>query len=128
MTRYLLLLLLSAPALAAPPPGSNPDSATAAWYHDLHVPDGAPMAGGLCCSIADCRNVQYRSAGDHFEAWIDSATFPDEPHNPYVGQAPNAWVVVPNEVVIKRLDNPTGEAVGCWYGGRIRCFVGAAGT
>jgi hypothetical protein len=56
---------------------------------------------------------------DHFEAFIDRRTFGAE--------APDAWVPVPPSNVLHRQDNPTGEAVVCWYSGQIRCFVEGAG-
>ena len=99
---------------AAPPPGS--DGALAPWYRSLAQPE----TGNGCCSIADCRTVQYRGAGNHFEAFIDRKSFGET--------APNAWVAVPPEHVLRRRDNPTGEAVACWYNGEVRCFVAGVET
>lgn len=81
----------------------------------------------MCCSIADCREVMYRAVGDHWEAWVDSKTFPDDGTYGH-GHAPNAWVAVPDNAILKRHDNPTGEAVLCWYAGQVRCFVPASGA
>jgi hypothetical protein len=63
--------------------------------------------------------VQYRAVADHFEAFIDRRTFGAD--------APDDWVPVPPSNVLHRRDNPTGEAVVCWYNGEIRCFVEGAG-
>src|SRR6185437_7141339 len=54
-------------ALAAPPQGYDPNSPTAQWYRSLRLP-GATMG---CCSMADCRPVEARTNGDHWEAWYD---------------------------------------------------------
>lgn len=111
----LLFALLGAAALAfaKPPPGS--DGTLAPWYQSL----SQPYTGYPCCSVADCRTVQYRTVADHFEAFIDRRSFGAD--------APEAWVRVPPSNVLHRRDNPTGEAVACWYNGEIRCFVEGAG-
>lgn len=104
-----------------PPPGSTPGP-NSTWFRSLTVPDnGTPMAGAGCCSIADCRPVRTRIKNGHHEAFIDSQTFPD-------GHAPNAWVVVPDHVIIRNMANPVGEAVVCWYNKEVRCFVDASGA
>jgi len=108
------LLGAAVPACAAPPPGA--DLSLAPWFQSLAQPD----TGYPCCSVADCRTVQYRAVADHFEAFIDRRTFGAD--------APDAWVAVPSANVLRRRDNPTGEAVACWYNGEIRCFVEGAGT
>ncbi len=107
------LLGAAAPAFAKPPPGA--DLSLAPWYQSL----AQPYTGYPCCSVADCRPVQYRTVGDHFEAFIDRRSFGAD--------APEAWVRVPPWNVLHRRDNPTGEAVACWYNGEIRCFVEGAG-
>ncbi len=98
----LLGCLLAAPPLrAAPPPDADP--ALAPWFNSLRQPG----SGISCCSIADCRPVDYRTVGDHYEAFIDGE-----------------WRKVPPDKVLTRVDNPTGRAVVCWtkYSG-IMCFV-----
>ena len=119
--RWLVLLLLATPLLAAPgyaapPPGA--DGSLAPWFQSL----SAPGSNASCCSIADCRNVQAEIRGDgHWWAWVDSRTFPD--------RAPNAWIMVPDDVILKRHDNPSGEKRWlCWYAGSVRCFVEGSGT
>lgn len=105
---------------------SDPD---AAWYQSLTVPGdiGAPLVGSSCCNggsgrDADCKNVEVRERKGHWEAYIDSKTFPDTTYSPIYGHAPNAWVVVPEGVIIHR-ENPTGRPVACWFNSTIRCFV-----
>lgn len=121
----IVVLLAMTSAQAAPPPGSDPSSPLAAWFHTLQVPQGnASMSGMLCCDIADCRPVRSEFRGDgHYWAFIDSATYPDDPLNPAVGHAPNAWLMVPDGVILPAKENPTGEPVACWYAQAIRCFV-----
>ena len=65
--------------------------------------------------------VQYRTAGDHFQAFIGDEF-------PRWTNAPHAWVDVPNANVLHRLDNPTGEGVACWFQGQVLCFIEGNGT
>jgi hypothetical protein len=86
---------------AAPPPDADP--AQAPWFNSLRQPG----SGISCCSIADCRPVDYRTVGDHYEAFIEGE-----------------WRPVPPEKVLTRADNPTGRAVVCWTKiSGIMCFV-----
>ena len=126
MKRLAILLLLTAPALADPPPGVPIDPEMHEYYHSLKVPAG-PFAGGLCCSVADCRNVVVRSDAKDgaYYAYIDSKTYPDDGSYGH-GHAPNAWVKVPEQVIIHDRPNLTGEPIACWYMGEIRCFVPAS--
>ncbi len=101
------------------------DGAHDDWFNSLKVP-GAPAFDGSarsCCDMKDCKTVKARHGRDgQWEAWVDSATFPDDPIATTEGHAPNAWVKVPSDAILHR-DNPTGEAVLCWYQGVVRCFV-----
>lgn len=106
MIRIILAgaLLLSVPVLAAPPPAGSPQAEMMApyaeWIHGLTN----PTTGQGCCSLSDCRVVDYRLTADGYEAFIDHQTFPG---------APDAWLKVPEQVVVHR-QNPTGFAVACW--------------
>lgn len=111
---FLLSALLATPALAAPPVGSDP--ALAPWFRSLQQPG----SGLMCCTVADCRPVKTRAKGANIEAFIDRVTFGEA--------APNTWVLVPPNVMIRGQDNPLGEPVLCFYGGEVRCFVDGAGT
>ena len=98
---FTAALLSASRVQAAPPPDADP--ALAPWFRGLQAPD----TGRSCCSVADCRPMEVRTRGDHYEVLIE-------------GQ----WLVVPPEKVLNRSDNPTGRAVVCWtpaFG--IMCFV-----
>lgn len=124
----LLAVAIAIPdAKGAPPEGVDLSSPMSQWYESLKVPSGS-LKGNGCCSVADCRPVQYRMAGSRYEAFVDRSTFPDEEGEPMHGAAPNAWLPVPEEAVIRPLANPTGSAVLCWYAGTIRCFVPGGAT
>jgi len=91
-----------ASAAAAQPP-DNADPSLAPWFQSLRQPG----TGISCCSIADCRATEYRTGSDGYEALIDGA-----------------WLRVPEDKVLHRVDNPIGRAVVCYMPGRgILCFV-----
>ena len=95
------LLAFASAAQARAPDSADPQLAP--WFQGLRQPD----TGISCCSIADCRQTEYRTSGDHYEALIQ-----------------DRWVSVPPEKVLSRTDNPTGRAVVCWTPGTgIMCFV-----
>ena len=99
--------------LAAAPQGSTGEHAE--WFRSLHQ----PTTGMSCCSVADCRPVraaiQQHQDGTAYYAWVDTRTFgPD---------APNDWVRIPEDKILRQRDNPMGEAVLCWARGIIFCFV-----
>jgi hypothetical protein len=98
-----LVLCLARPAPAAPPPDADPSLAP--WFNSLRQ----PWTNALCCSIADCRPVDSRLNGEHYEALIE-------------GQ----WREVPDHLILNRSDNPTGRAVVCWTPQvGILCFIRA---
>lgn len=100
--------------LAAAPP--NPDLTLAPFYHGLHQ----PSTGMGCCDIADCREVNYRMVGTHFEVFIDSKLFPN---------GPDKWLPVPKQALLPPQPNPTGEGVACWTPSMgVLCFLEANGT
>jgi len=100
------LLLLTLPVQAAPPPDADP--ALSPWFHSLRQPG----TGMSCCSIADCRPVDYRTTPNGYEVWIE-----------------DRWWPVPPEKVLQRADNPVGRAVVCWTKlTGIMCFVRAPET
>jgi len=75
------------------------------WFEGLR--QNAPPHG-QCCGEADCLRVQARVVAGHYEVF----------HR-------GAWQKVPDEVILPRQDNPTGEPVACFHatGGYIMCFV-----
>jgi hypothetical protein len=91
------LLMLSALPLRS-------DTSLGYWYRSLMRNDG----GGSCCDTADCRVVDYRIGPIGYEAFVD-------------GQ----WAAVPDDVVLRRHDNPTGGAVLCRdpFFHKMLCFV-----
>ena len=103
-------------ATARPPEGADP--ALEPFYRSLTVPEGNDAFSGVeCCSVADCRPVQIRQRGEHWQAFISAAVFPADQH------PPDDWVNVPDSVIIRNVFNEQGEPVACWYGGRVRCFL-----
>ncbi|HUB46134.1 MAG TPA: hypothetical protein VMB73_14205 [Acetobacteraceae bacterium] len=93
--------LLAGVAEAHPPP--NADMSLAPWFQSLKQPG----TGMSCCSIADCRQTDFRIQGGQYQALIDGE-----------------WRPVPPNAVLERTDNPTGRAVVCYtpYFG-IMCFI-----
>ena len=110
MVRNLVLVAvfaLSASAAVARPP-ADADPALSPWFEDLRQPG----TGQSCCSIADCRPVDFHIVQDHYEAFVD-----------------DQWMQVPPEKVLRRFDNPTGRAVVCWTPSLgIMCFVEGPAT
>jgi hypothetical protein len=110
--KYLILaatILASSAALASPPVPGSADYDLLSPYKDWITAQSTPQ-GGLCCSLADCRVAPYRITGNKIEAFI--AAKDERGYNKFPG-APNAYLEVPNEV-IKRTENPTGQAIACW--------------
>lgn len=102
----LMVLSLARAGHTAPPPKSNP--AFGEWFGSLIDPDTTVP----CCSIADCRMVEHRIVQDHFEAEVEGR-----------------WVGIPEGKVLRRTDNPTGQAVLCWSKALgVLCFVPGVGT
>jgi hypothetical protein len=98
--------LVASSGLAAPPEGA--DRKLTPWFEGLRQPG----TGKSCCSISDCRPVDYRTSGDHYEALISGN-----------------WVPIPADKILQRIDNPTGNAVVCWTPTLgVMCFVRAAET
>lgn len=102
----LMVLSLAEAGHAAPPPNANP--AFSDWFGSLIDPDTTAP----CCSVADCRIVEHRIVRDHFEVEVEGR-----------------WVGIPEEKVLHRTDNPTGQAVLCSSKALgILCFVPGVGT
>ena len=101
-------LALSQAAVAAPP--DRPNTELAPWFESLKQPGtGAP-----CCSIADCRTVEFRQDRDGYEVLIDGRWKMSSPF----------WLRVPPNRIIDRTDNPTNRAVVCFTPeAGILCFV-----
>ena len=119
MRRTLLCLLLATPAFAAPPPGANPDSDIARWIKTLRDPGGA-----LCCSAADCRRTQIERRDDGTRwAWVGRDEFG--------ANAPDRWMPITERVWnLTTADGPPpdGRAWVCFWGGQVRCAIGAGAS
>lgn len=132
MLRALLLIALclaAFAALAAPPPAGSEEAKAfkpyAQWFNEQSGP------WGLCCSIADGREVDVKTKGEHFWVrFLHPETVVGEV-KPVAGQ----WYEVPPEAVLHGT-NPTGRAIAWWLGnyqlaingkpaGYIRCFINA---
>lgn len=97
---------LSAGAFAAPPPDA--DMSLAPWFRGLRQPG----TGMSCCSIADCRRVDYEITPDGYVVRLNGMSMP-----------------VPPERVLHRMSNPTGRGVACYTPDMgIMCFVPADGV
>lgn len=107
MAACLTLGFMAGDAARAAPP-DNADSALAPWFQGLRQPG----TGISCCSMADCRPIDYRMNDTGYEAFID-----------------NKWLAVPPDRVLQHTENPTGRAIACYMPGRgILCFVRPAET
>ena len=107
MVRMLLagvLMFSSISAYASPPQAGSTQADMMAPYAEWVRGLVNPNTGLGCCSLSDCRVVDYRLTADGYEAFISRETFP---------YAPDLWLKVPEHVVVHK-DNPTGFAVACW--------------
>ena len=100
-------LLRIAASDAAPP--ENADPALHGWFESLKQPG----SGVSCCSIADCRPVEYRLVAEGYEAYLDAK-----------------WVHVPDDRVLHGASNPMARGIVCRspISGTILCFVPASET
>ena len=113
----LLALLIAGPALAAPPPGADPNSAIGQWVRSLKTREGYS-----CCDVADCRPTWARigDAGG-WEVWIGKDRYGDA--------APDAWQPVPAAALDAKANGPApdGHVWACFYQGAVRCFFAENG-
>lgn len=97
-------------SFAASAYGHDPGEPFAEWFQSLR----SPKTGSSCCSAQrDCKQVDDYRAGK-------------EPGS-YEVKYEGAWVSVPADVVLQRIDNPTARPVLCigYIDGQpyARCFV-----
>ena len=104
-----LLVIAAGCYVARAQPPEHADPALAPWFQGLHTEDGQG-----CCSQADCRPVEYRPVGNHYEVLIGEQ-FP--------GVTEPRWEEVPPEAVLNKHDNPTGRPIACVWYGKVLCFV-----
>jgi len=99
-------------AKAAPPEGSEAGAYRGYenWFKSLT----SPLTGKDCCDLADCRFVAYRHTPAGYTVLIN-------------GQ----WLPVPDRLVIRHRENPTGRGVACYrqdsvlVPSSIFCFIPA---
>lgn len=108
--------LLIGPCQAAPPAAGSEQAEILlphrAWVKSLQN----PVTKQQCCDLADCRVVIARIKGNHYEAFIGRDVF---------GRgAPNDWLPVPDEVVLRDGSNPVGLPVACWKASRQPLYNG----
>jgi|SRR5690348_683604 len=114
----LALAWVFKPAHSAPPPGA--DMSMHPWYESLQD----PKTGGSCCSEADCRHYPVATYTD------------DKGATHYKVQYRGAWLDVPDDRILQRFDNPTGDVVTCVYPDewaetptpKVMCLIRAPGT
>ena len=85
---FVVLGLMVGSAMACPPPSA--DMSLAPRLQSLR----RPGTGISCCTIADCRQTDFRITGSHKEALVEGE-----------------WRAVPSNAILERVDNPTGRAV-----------------
>ena len=90
----LLLVLIALPitSSAQVPPAPIPGGSIGDWFASLRSPQGVK-----CCDVSDCRRVSVRLTTTGYQALIETG-----------------WVNVPDHVIVRRGDNPIGEAVLCY--------------
>jgi hypothetical protein len=106
---------LAVPALAAPPPGIDPDSPIARWFQSQHQ----LTSGMSCCGLGDGHTLD----DDEWRASMSGS---------YEVRIDGTWYPVPDEAKPDPAGgpNPTGKAV-VWYsmfGGRPVIFCFKPGT
>jgi hypothetical protein len=73
-------------AVAAQPPDGNTNPTLSLWFKNLRQP-GTSLP---CCSISDCRRVDYRVASDgEYEVYVEGT-----------------WYKVPDDRILKQTGNP----------------------
>jgi hypothetical protein len=103
---FCAMLAAVAVAWARPPDGANPA------LHGRFESRTQPGTGMPCCSVADCRQADYRLAAKGYEVFLD-----------------NKWMRVPDERIV-HVANPVGRAIVCRspVSPAILCFVPASET
>jgi hypothetical protein len=89
-----MLIAQSVYAFGAPPADLTPNPALSEWFKSLKQP-GTSLP---CCSISDCRRVDFRIASEgRYEVLVEGK-----------------WYRVPNRFVLQQQGNPVGRAVACY--------------
>jgi hypothetical protein len=92
-----------------------------AWYLSLRNSKGT-----ICCNMVDCHRTEAEMRQDG-KWWARLGRAIYDPHHPTVPSdwELTDWVQIPDDVVLKNVSNPTGEAVICHSldGTVLFCFV-----
>ena len=112
MIRITIFVALSLAVLAMvglsygqPPAGTDPNSPISKWFQGLTD----PISHGSCCSEADCRPTEaHQTKNGHWEALVTRENYPQ------FSLDTDKWVIVPDNRVLIRTENPTGRPVLCW--------------
>lgn len=110
---FFVALFFTALAFARPPAGVAIDPAMHAWFESLQN----PATGISCCGQSDGHIMDMKDVRNDGSAWQVRVN--------------GAWVNVPPEAVLDRVDNPTGSFVAFWsaaWPDHIYCFVRPAMT
>jgi hypothetical protein len=87
------LCLWASASRASPPEHVLPDEALATWFKSLTEPGTHKP----CCSVSDCRFMEYEIRNGQYEITIDNWRY-----------------VVPESAIIQMIQNSTGKAVACY--------------
>ena len=131
----LVVGLLGLPVIAAADPPRPDEHGYSAGDGDWFKSLKQPGSGMGCCSVADCRYVEYTiDQNGHY--LIEPRVMYDDRFKGFPG-AEKIWTTVPDNVVLHNKMNPTGHAVAC-YGlnwmdnlpsiGPIFCFIPGFGV
>ncbi len=129
------VLLMLPLAVQAGPPESGADPSFNSYFEGLRT----PRTRNGCCDLSDCRQVQYRMHTDahgitRYQAYIKRTVDSAKETMHDFRKGTNSWEDVPDEVILRRQKNPTGEAIACWQHDyyldgvltpRFLCFVPA---
>jgi hypothetical protein len=86
-------LALASPAVAVPPTNIVPSPGLEAWFKGLKQ----PVTKSPCCTISDCRFVDYMFRDGRYEVEIEGWRY-----------------VVPAETILDGIASPVGGAVICY--------------
>lgn len=118
--RFLLIMIMLAAALWGLFAGISRAHAHDArqpnldgWYSSLKRPGVSPYSGQgtqSCCSKEDCHETDAEMRGTHWWAKLGRLHKDEGGHLDWVLED---WVPVPDNVVLQKQSNPTGNAVIC---------------
>jgi hypothetical protein len=105
ISHFLFAALLTTNINANAAPSEHTDKAFGPYFKSLK---NAMNQG--CCDVSDCRVLgvtKYKQKEDgSWSAFIGKEDFG--------ATAPDDWISVPPEIILKREDNPTSGAIACW--------------